>query len=213
MLQSGLIILSVVFIVAALIGTVLMWRNKGWFMQWLKGSFGFLLLFGALLCLLVINDLSSYKNVTRETPIATVRVFEMEPQEFDVTIATSDGKEQRYTIHGDQWQLDVRLLTWKGPFAGAGAVPLYRLDRLSGRYLSLEQERSDKRSVYSLADSRWLDLWEWLHKYSFWLDAQYGSAVFMPLTNGAVYSVNLTGKGMLARPINSVAEEALVQPW
>lgn len=213
MLQSGLLLFSVILIIAALVGVVLLWRNKGWFLQWLKGSAGFVLLFVVLICLLVMSDLWSYNSAVHESPIATVRVFEMDPQEFDVTIATPDGKEQRYQVYGDQWQLDVRLLTWNGPFAKAGALPLYRLDRLSGRYLSLEQERNSERSLYSLANSQWFDFWEWLQKYSFWLDAQYGSAVFMPLANGAVYSVNLTSKGMLARPVNDAAEDALGRPW
>lgn len=213
MLQLGLTFSSCVLIVAALIGIVSLWRNRGWFLQWLKGSLGFVLLFFVLICLLAMSDLWSYKRATQESPIATVQVFALGPQEFDVTLATPDGNERRYQVLGDQWQLDVRLLSWKGPLAAAGALPLYRLDRLSGRYLSLEQERTNKRSLYSLADSRWFDLWEQLHKYSFWLDAHYGSAVFMPLANGAVYSVNLTPKGMLARPINDAAEDALSRPW
>jgi len=45
------------------------------------------------------------------------------------------------------------------------------------------------------------------------LDAQFGSAVYMPLVNGAVYSVQLTPKGLIARPLNDVAEQALQGEW
>src|SRR5690606_40350004 len=65
------------------------------------------------------------------------------------------------------------------PFLSAGTMPLYRLDRLSGRYLSLEQERNAGRTVYALQESRWFDVWDWLHGRSWWLEAQSGSAVYM----------------------------------
>lgn len=213
MLQTSLTVFLAILIVVALVAIFSLWKGKGWFLQWLKGSIGFILLAGIVLLALALVDLWSYQQINQEKPIATVSVFELGEQDFDLTIATSDGKEQRYQILGDQWQLDARLLTWKGPFAQAGALPLYRLDRLSGRYLSLEQERTAQRSVYSLASSQWLDLWNWMHKYSVGFDANYGSAVFMPLTNGAVYSVRLTSKGLIARPLNDVAEEVLGGSW
>lgn len=213
MLQSGLTAALVFFSVIALVGLVFLWRNKGWFVQWLKGSSGFVLLSFVVLIFFVLSDLWTYKQLSKEQAIATVSVYELGQQDYDITIATPDGSEQRYSVLGDQWQLDVRLITWKGPFLNTGTMPLYRLDRLSGRYLSLEQERTAERTVYDLSQSRWFDLWSWLNKYSFWFDAQFGSAVFMPLSNGAIYSVRLTPKGLMARPLNDAAEEALGQPW
>lgn len=213
MLQGSLSVIVIVLAFLAIVGVIILWRNKGWFLQWLKGSFGFLLVIFVIVCGFVLSDLWSYKQFEKEHPIATISVYKLSDQEYDITIATPDGEEQRYQILGDQWQLDVRLLTWKGPLAASGMMPLYRLDRLSGRYLSLEQERTAPRSVYSLAQSRWFDLWQWLNQYSFWLDAHFGSAVFMPLSNGAVYSIRLTPKGLLAKPLNDAAEEALSRSW
>jgi hypothetical protein len=67
--------------------------------------------------------------------------------------------------------------------------------------------------VYPLSQSRWFDLWDSLYEAGLWLDAQFGSAVYMPLTNGAVFAVHLTPKGLIARPVNDVAEEALQNDW
>lgn len=213
MLQGGLSAVLLLLSLAAVVGIVVLWRNKGWFVQWLKGSSGFLLLFIVVVAFFVLSDVWSYKQFNKEQSIATISIYELGKQEYDLTIATPDGGEQRYQILGDQWQLDVRLLTWTGPFSASGVMPLYRLDRLSGRYLSLEKERTHQRTVYDLSPSRWFDLWQWLRDYSFWLDAHFGSAVFMPLSNGAIYSVQLTPKGLLARPINDAAEQALEKPW
>lgn len=213
MLQGSLTAILMVLLTVAIVGVLVLWWRKGWFIQWLKGSAGLLLLLLSVTLLFSLADLWSYRQLLKEEPLVTVSIYEFGEQEFDLTLADSEGTEQRYRIKGDQWQLDVRLLVWNGPIAGLGTMPLYRLDRLSGRYLSLEQERTAERTVYELEQSRWFDLWHVLHGRGLWLDAQFGSAVYMPLVNGAVYSVQLTPKGILARPLNDVAEQALGGSW
>lgn len=213
MLQPSLTAVIVALILIALIGIALVWRGRQWFMYWLKGSIGFALLAGCVMAAFSLVDLWSYRQLLHEEPLASLSIYQLGDQSYDITLARPDGTEERFTLTGDQWQLDVRLLTWKGPFASAGARPLYRLDRLSGRYLSLEQERTAERSVYSLSNSRWFDIWQSLYELDFWLDAQFGSAVFMPLTNGAVFAIYLTPKGIIARPVNDVAEAALNRDW
>ncbi len=213
MLQMSLSATLVLLLVVAIVAIVLLWWRRGWFIQWLKGTAGMLMLVLAIVLAFSLADLWSYRQLLEEKPLATISIYELGPQEYDITLGTGEGSEERYKILGDQWQLDVRLMVWKGPFLSAGTMPLYRLDRLSGRYLSLEQERNAGRTVYALQESRWFDVWDWLHGHSWWLEAQSGSAVYMPLANGAVFSVYLTPKGLLARPLNDVAEQVLERPW
>lgn len=213
MLQNGLTGIAGIFLLIALVLIVFFWWGRGWFMQWLKGTMGFVMLFLSIVAIFMLVDVWSYQQLQAEKPLATVSVYEMGDQEYDLTLADSEGNESRYRILGDQWQLDVRLLRWSGPVAALGAMPLYRLDRLSGRYLSLEEERNFERSVYELSESRWFDLWNALRGHSFWLEAQAGHAVYMPLVNGAVYAVNLTPKGIVPHPLNDVAEQALAGDW
>jgi hypothetical protein len=52
-----------------------------------------------------------------------------------------------------------------------------------------------------------------LRNFDLWLDADFGSAVYMPMENGAVFSVVRTNKGLVARPVNDVAEEAIAGQW
>lgn len=213
MLQGSLTGIAGILLFIALILIVFLWWGRGWFLQWLKGSAGMLLLAGSVISVFMLVDLWSYRQLLDEEPLATVSIYELGDQQFDLTLVDASGKEQRFKLMGDQWQLDVRLLVWKGPVVALGAMPVYRLDRISGRYLSLEQERTSERTVYTLTDSRWFDLWSALKGHKLWLEAESGQAVYMPLVNGAVFSVHLTPKGMIARPLNDVAEEALGTGW
>jgi hypothetical protein len=213
MLQPSLTAITVTVILIALIAIAFVWKGREWFTHWLKGSIGFILLAGCISAAFALADLWSYRQLLKEEPLATLSIYQLGDQAFDVTLAQPDGTEERFKIAGDQWQLDARLITWTGPFAAAGAQPLYRLDRLSGRYLSLEQERTAERSVYSLSESRWFDLWKSVKGMALWLDAQFGSAVYMPLANGAVFSIHLGAKGLIARPVNEVADNALDGDW
>lgn len=201
MLQGSIIfILVVVALITLVIAGYLLFR-RGWFMIWLKATLAFSLVGITLVSFMALFDILSYRNLTAEVPIATVSVFERSPQHFDLTLATTDGIEQRFDIFGDQWQLDTRLLTWIGPLAALGNKPLYRLDRISGRYVSLEQARNAKQSIYQLDASAFVDLWQVFNQVPFWVDANYGSAVYMPMENGAVFAVHLTAKGINVRPI------------
>lgn len=213
MLQGSIIvILMVVAVVTLVVSGYFLFRKK-WLWTWLKASFAISLVGVGVASLLSLFDILSYRNLMDEVPIATVSVFEKSPQYYDLTLASGDGVEQRFEIYGDQWQLDARLLTWVGPVAALGKKPLYRLDRLSGRYISLEQARNARQSIYQLEKSLYIDLWEVLQSIPFWIDANYGSAVYMPMENGAVYAVYLTSKGMNVRPINNIAKQVLDQDW
>ncbi len=58
------------------------------------------------------------------------------------------------------------------------------------------------------------DLWAFAHKYQNWLnwvDAVYGSAVFLPMTDGARFQVSIGRTGLIARPANKEARQAVSQ--
>ena len=45
-----------------------------------------------------------------------------------------------------------------------------------------------------------------------WIDAVYGNAAFVPMEDGALFEVTLSHTGLLARPLNDPAKEA-VNRW
>lgn len=162
---------------------------------------------------LLIN-LQTYRRFTHETPVADLRVMALGPHQFRVTLFEPEGL-RHFDLHGDDWQLDARIIKWRGFATWLGLDPLYRLDRLSGRYRDIEAEQRARRTVYPLAAEPGLNVWrlsERFAPYLPWMDAYYGSATYLPLADGAHYRVTLSSTGLLARPANAVAEEA-VSRW
>lgn len=189
--------------------------RRGWFMVWLRGSLGFALVALAVTLGLVAADLHSYNSLEQENRVATLSLRELAPQRFRVQVTMMDGGEHDYEVLGDMWQMDARLIIWKGALAAMGMKTAYRLDRLSGRYLAVEQERLASRTVYELPESRrGVDVWKWLYGQTWlpWVEANYGAAVYMPMKDGAEYMVSISRKGLLARPLNTIAMKA-VDRW
>lgn len=184
-----------------------------WLLGWLRGMFGLALVVGAGALAMVAFDIISYKQLLAEQPVATLSFRQTDKQNYLATLVHSDGKELEFDLRGDQWQLDARIIKWQGFVAAMGIKPGYRLDRISGRYYTLEDERSAERTVYDLSDGQWrLDVWQWLRRYPQIMplvDANYGSATFVPMADNALFEVSLSNTGLLARPLNGPAREAL----
>lgn len=184
-----------------------------WILGWLRGMSGLLLLVVALALGLIAYDIFRYKQIMQEQIIATINFEKIEDQHFDAVLVDSKGNEYHYILRGDQWQLDARVIKWKGYLGTFGLRPAYRLDRISGRYYDLDQERTAPRTVYALNESLYsLDVWSWINKYPEWVpvvDAIYGSATYLPMADGALYEVSLSNTGLLARPLNAPAEDAI----
>ena len=216
MFYSGIGVVLVLLGAVGLLFAARVLLRGGWLLGWLRGMFGFAVLALGLLVGLAALDVFSYRQILTEKSLATVSFEKVETQKYNATLVDAEGNEQRFELYGDQWQLDARLVKWSGSLAGLGIKPGYRLDRISGRYLSLEDERHARRSVYALAESPYgIDLWAWLNGASSqmpWIDAVYGNAAFVPMEDGALFEVTLSHTGLLARPLNDPAKEA-VNRW
>ena len=119
---------------------------------------------------------------------------------------------KQYVLYGDQWQIDARVVRWKLPALMAGVPPLYRLERLSGRYGDAAREAAATRSVHSLDDWPAPDLGSLKKSFPNWfpfVDVQFGSGAYMPLFDGARYQVFLDPGALFARPDGQATEEGL----
>jgi hypothetical protein len=173
--------------------------------------FGLLLFFVFAFCAAVAMNLRTYLRLTYEQPVATLSFHALGPQAFRVTLTDADGVIRTAELRGDDWQLDARVLKWKGFATILGLDPLYRLERLEGRYRNTAQESHDYHSVLELSAGQGLDLWSLAQDHAAWLpwvDAGYGSATYLPMADGAQYSVSLSPTGLLARPSNAAAQAA-----
>ena len=174
--------------------------------------FGLVLILGFALIAAVALDLRTYLRLTYEQPVATLNFAALGPQDFRATLTDSTGQVHSVELRGDDWQLDARVLKWKGLATVLGLDPVYRLERLEGRYRNAGQESHDYHSVVDLSQDRGLDFWGLVQRNAGWLplaDASYGSATYLPMADGAQFTVSLGSTGLLARPTNKAAEEAM----
>ena len=198
-------------LLALLVAARILWRSD-WLLGWLRGSAGLLLLALAGLIALVANDVRSYQPLPEGKPLVTLSFQALGPQRYQVSLL--QGAEERLiTLEGDLWQLDARLLPWKGLAGLIGLQPGYRLEQVSGRFLAIEQQDVAQFTRVALSASPYgIDLWRWLRAGQhdlFLLDAQARRVTYLPMADGAVYSVSLTPAGLLAQPMTQAADQAL----
>jgi hypothetical protein len=207
--------------------------------RWITGPLkivgGGLVLGGILSLLLLAQNVQTYARLTYERPVATVALRQLAPQYFEVTVIQPplvEGGQPRtalYPVNGDDWRIEAQVLKWK-PWANVlGLDSQYRLDRLSGRYQDIEQERHGARSVHDLSGGDapkgeilgvtlpWnFTVWNGARRYRRYVDAVdtlYGGATYMPMADGARYEVWITQSGLVARPANDAARNASAGGW
>ena len=170
-----------------------------------------------LLCLTVaavgiVANLYTYFALTSEQLVGTIEFQKYSNQEYIAKLTHADGSIKRYTIFGDECQIDARILKWKGHAHLVGFDTLYRLDRISGRYRDTTQAENNKRSVHPLSETAGIEIWDVVNKFNDWLpwvDAYYGNAVYVPMQDGARYVISVSITGLVARPQNNEAQRAL----
>ena len=196
---SVLLTLSVLFIV---MGIRRFFRGK-LISASIQSLSGVSLLFIGLLFLSIATNLYSYDRLTYEKDIAELSFTQLGEQEFRVKITyTNQNKTDGFMINGDEWQIDARVIKWHGWAQLAGFNAQYRLQRLSGRYSDIDDELHKPRSVYSLEQKDNIDYWQLINNYKKWLpwiDAHYGSATYLPMSDKTTYTVSLTQSGLIAR--------------
>ena len=178
----------------------------------LEGLTGLLLLALAALVGAIAMNLYTYQILVQEQPVAEVRFEALGPQYFRVYLLPEAGTSQVLELRGDQWQIDARVLKWHGLANLFGMKTAYRLERLSGRYSNVQQERQGIRSVYRLDNDKGIDLWALVQKSERklpWLDAVYGSAAYMPMVDKARYRVSISNSGLVVRADNAIAQKAI----
>ncbi len=181
-----------------------------------SGVYGLLsLLFfsAAAVSLLSALNIHTYQRLSYEGEVADIYFSNLGPQvyEADIQIKGANYKQQ-FEIRGDEWQLSARIIKWQAPVTIIGFNSLYRLDRIQGRYHDIDQERNAPRTVYSLNPDSSLDIWTIIQKYNKWLpwlDAFYGSAIYLPMADNSGFQIKITQSGLIARPVNAAASAAI----
>jgi hypothetical protein len=172
---------------------------------------GIVLLLAAAAALVSAN-LYTYARLTHEQEAARVSIRQLGPRQYVVSVQERTAAPRHFELRGDEWQVDARVLKWRAMGNLVGFDTLYRLERLSGRYGDVALERTAPRTVHGLATQTPLDLWSLLnahHQYVPFADALYGSAVYVPMAEGAEYAVTVSTSGLVVRPTNEAARKSV----
>lgn len=163
---------------------------------------GLLLLSLGGLSATIAVGIQGYRALTREEVAARVVVRPAGPQRFSATFVFADGREETFDVAGDEIYVDAHILKWKSIANVLGLHTVYELDRLSGRYHDIDQERTAPRTIHALGQERPVDLFSLRRRYTFLaplVDAEYGSASFVPVTRPADLEVRVSTSGLLIR--------------
>jgi hypothetical protein len=170
-----------------------------------------LILLGVCAALIGLN-LRTYQRLSFEQPAGELQFTRTGEREFNGVLTYPSGERANFALRGDEWQVDARVLKWRAFANVVGFDSSYRLERIGGRYTRIEDERTQVRTVYSLNPPQLIDPWDLAHRYRSWvpwLDALYGSATFLPMADGALYEIKVSQSGLIARPLNQAAREAV----
>ena len=172
-----------------------------------------LIFFLAAACAVFIgSNLRTYQRLSYEQPAGELQLSRVADRNFDAVLSYPDGERANFPLRGDEWQVDARVLKWHAFANLVGFDTAYRLERINGRYSHIEDERTEPRTVYDLHAPGLIDPWELIHRYRSWvpwMDALYGSATFLPMADGALYEIKVSQSGLVARPLNQAAREAV----
>jgi hypothetical protein len=160
-----------------------------------------LLSIGALAGAIAVGT-QGYLALTREDLAARLFVQPRGPQRFEAMVRFPDGRKATFELAGDEIYVDAHIIKWKALANILGLHTAYELDRVGGRYRAIEDERSAVRTVYSLAQEKPVDLFALRLRYPFLrvlLDAEYGSATFVPVTGPAELELRVSTTGLLIR--------------
>lgn len=195
-------------VVFGVIGVFLLFGGLLSFIRYEFARSAFRLLAGLLLVTLgalagtVSVGMLGYHALTREVVAAHITVKPAGKQRFEATVRLPKGGEKTFEVAGDEIYVDAHILKWHSYANMIGLHTAYELDRVTGRYHDVKDERAAPRTVHALGRDRTLDLYE-LRRRSPALaplfDAEYGSASFVPVTKPAEFELRVSATGLLIR--------------
>jgi len=182
-----------------------------------KFSLGVVVLFAAFSIVLLMATIYTYDRLTGETLIAELRFDATGDRQYVAHLRTGDRCEDRaFPLYGDQWRIDAEFLKWKYWALLLGLDSQYRLDRLEGRYRSVEDQNSQHNVAHALSERTAVDvvgLAESLGSWNFLLDATYGSSTYQDIDVDDVYYVYRTTTGIITRHERRPVESAGSAPF
>ncbi|MCB1041859.1 MAG: hypothetical protein KDC35_02910 [Acidobacteria bacterium] len=178
-------------------------KKKRRFAALRHGFFGLLFTCVAALFGLVQVSTLGYRALVHETKVARLEIKpRAAAQQFEATIYVDDQPPQVFLLAGDEVYVDAHILKWKSWANLIGMHTMYELDRIGGRYRNLNDEFEKPRTLYHLSQKKPVNAFIVRQRYASLapvVDAQYGSASFVPAEKTVTYDLMLSTSGLLMR--------------
>jgi len=174
------------------------------------------------LCLgLVVLNTQTYARLASERPVAEVTVAALHPalQQYRVTVRRLDGSGlvMDCRIQGDAWMMSAAVQKWRHWANVLGLDATYTLDQIANKYFSAARGNGRAITACDLegpspsVNAYAPGLVDWLMNNTRAEQRRFGSAVYMPLTDGAIYRVIMTQSGLNAQSVNPIAQAAVAR--
>ena len=197
-------LLSLIFFIA----TVAALRKKKLFSSAFRFLLALLALSSAGLLGMIVIATEGYRALTHEEIAAVVKTEPIGAKWFTAHFRFPDGHEASYRLAGDALYVDAHILKWKPIVNILGLHTAYELDRVTGRYMDLKEERESIRTVFLLSRAKPMNMFTLRQHYSLLrplLDAEYGSASFINADKPAHFEISVSTTGLLIRKVGREA--------
>ncbi|MEW8029001.1 MAG: hypothetical protein AB2826_15955 [Candidatus Thiodiazotropha sp.] len=175
----------------------------------LNGLLGLVVLLIATFISMLLFNVQSYIQLTKERVLAEVEIVTHESGTTSLGL-TINGERRNFPLSADEWRLDARFIKWKPWVALLGKDPVVRLEALSSRNAGQGSKVIQVYNLhedYEIVDKVVANLTDQFGM----VDTMYGSSVYMPIEAGAHYRVSASHAGLIARPVNQKGEQAVIQ--
>jgi hypothetical protein len=199
------LILGCIFFIIAFFGL----KKKKFF----TAAFNFLavLLMLALsaLCAVLSISMRGYRALIKEEVAAVVQIDPLGEQRFRARFSMPNGSDKQFFLSGDELYVDAHILKWKPLANFFGLHTSYELDRVAGRYTTLQDETNKPHTVFSLAKGKFLNIFKLRRIFAELtplLDAEYGSATYVNAKDTEVLKIMVSTTGLLIRKSDSIPD-------
>lgn len=197
----GFAVLGVLFLALAASA----WKKKHWLGAFGRTTGSALFLSLAALAATLAASTQGYRGLTQEEVALTVTTVPTGPRAFQAFLEFPDGRDTTLHVLGDQLLVDAHILKWHYLGNVLGYHTQYELDRLTGRYLDVEAERTLPRTVHALKADKPIDLFDLARRHlwlRFLVDTEYGSATYIEVRRPARFQIRVSTTGLLVREVD-----------
>jgi hypothetical protein len=175
----------------------------------MNGLLGLVVLLSASFVSMLLFNIQSYVQLTKEHILADVEIVAVESGTAYLGLVIN-GERRDYPISADEWRLDARFIKWKPWVTLLGKSPVVRLESLSGRNSGQGNGVAQAYNLhedFAIVDKIIASLTEHFGM----IDTMYGSSVYMPIKAGARYQISANHAGLIARPVNQKGDQAVLK--